>query len=121
MAEVLYEGAPVMECGFCRGISSKRDTVTRILARENYSFSKEIKDTADSLQKVQWLSPRPNFYKIQDPLDCPYCGKKMSRGFFSYGLPVEVDRCINCGGIWFDRGELEMLQYLIEKNRLVSS
>lgn len=121
LTEVLYEGAPAMSCGVCGGISSKRDAVARILARENYSFPKEVKDMADSLQKVQWLSPRPNFYKIQDPLDCPYCGKKMSRGFFSYGLPVEVDRCINCGGIWFDRGELEMLQYLIEKNRLVSS
>ena len=81
--------------------------------------SQEVKDMADSLQKVMWLSPRPNYYKITDPLDCPTCGKKMYRGFFSYGLPVEIDRCPACDSIWFDRNELEILQHLIEKNRLL--
>jgi len=119
LSEMLYEGAPVLDCGFCGGIFAKRNVVSRILARENYSFSQEVKDMADSLQKVMWLSPRPNFYKITDPLDCPSCGKKMYRGFFSYGLPVEIDRCPACDSIWFDRNELEMLQYLIEKNRLL--
>ncbi|MDD5270216.1 MAG: zinc metalloprotease HtpX [Candidatus Omnitrophica bacterium] len=119
LAELLYEGAPVLECGFCAGICAKSSVVSRVLARENYSFSQEVKDMADSLQKVMWLSPRPNYYKITDPLDCPTCGKKMYRGFFSYGLPVEIDRCPACDSIWFDRNELEILQHLIEKNRLL--
>ncbi len=119
LTEMLYEGAPVLDCGFCGGIYAKRNVVSRVLARENYSFSQEVKDIADSLQKVMWLSPRPNHYRITDPLDCPSCGKKMYRGFFSYGLPVEIDRCPACDSIWFDRNELEMLQYLIEKNRVL--
>ncbi len=119
LSEMLYEGAPLLECGFCAGIYAKRNVVSRVLARENYSFSREVKEMADSLQKVMWLSPRPNYYKITDPLDCPTCGKKMYRGFFSYGLPVEIDRCPACDSIWFDRNELEALQYLIEKNRLL--
>lgn len=39
-------------------------------------------------------------------MDCPVCKNAM----ITLELQeVEIDHCINCGGIWLDAGELEML------------
>lgn len=120
LSEVLYEGAPVMKCHYCGGIAAGRDVASRILAREDYSFPDETAETADALMKSHWTSNPPNFFAVTDRLTCPGCKNKMDRGFFTYGLPVIVDKCLKCGNIWFEKGELEMLQYITEKNRRVN-
>lgn len=117
LSEILYEGAPVMKCHYCGGIASGRDVVARILAREDYSFHGEIAEAADALMKNHWIANPPNFFAVTDRLTCPVCKNKMDRGFFTYGLPVVIDKCVKCGNIWFDKEELEMLQYITEKNR----
>jgi Zn-finger nucleic acid-binding protein len=38
----------------------------------------------------------------------------MLRSFYSLAWLIEVDRCSNCGIMWFDRDELQMLQCLVE-------
>lgn len=119
LSEVLYEGAPVMKCHYCGGTASGRDAAARILAREDYSFSDETAEVAEALTKSHWVARPPNFFTVTDRLTCPVCKNKMDRGFFTYGLPVIIDRCMRCGDIWFDKGELEMLQYLTEKNRWI--
>ena len=39
-------------------------------------------------------------------MDCPVCKNAMITLELS---DVEVDHCVNCGGIWLDAGELELL------------
>ena len=117
LSEVLYEGAPVMKCHYCGGIASGRDVAARVLAREDYSFHVETAVVAEALMKSHWAANPPNFFAVTDRLTCPVCKNKMDRGFFTYGLPIVIDRCVKCGNIWFDKGELEILQYLTEKNR----
>jgi hypothetical protein len=39
-------------------------------------------------------------------MDCPVCGNAMITLELA---EVEIDYCSDCGGIWLDRGELEML------------
>ena len=39
-------------------------------------------------------------------MQCPKCDKSMEVVTCS---EVEVDRCVSCGGIWFDKGEAEQL------------
>ncbi|MFZ5801070.1 MAG: zf-TFIIB domain-containing protein, partial [Candidatus Omnitrophota bacterium] len=34
--------------------------------------------------------------------------------FFVYSYPVEIDRCYYCAGVWFDKSELEVLQYIYQ-------
>lgn len=117
LSGVLYEGAPVMKCHYCGGIAAGRNVAARILAREDYSFPGEIAEVADALMKSHWTANPPNFFSVTDKLTCPECRNEMSRGFFTYGLPIVIDKCGKCGNIWFDKGELEVLQYLTEKNR----
>jgi Zn-finger nucleic acid-binding protein len=117
LSEVLYEGAPVSKCAFCGGVFAAKDAVNRILAREVYLFPEDTARDAEKFLKNVWTGAYPNYYKVADPLICPGCGRSMARGFFSYGLPVEIDKCEDCRRIWFDKGELELLQYLTEKSR----
>lgn len=119
LSEVLYEGAPAMKCHYCGGIAARRDVAARILAREDYSFQGQTAAAAEELMRSHWTASPPNFFAVADRLICPVCKNKMDRGFFTYGLPVVIDRCLRCGDIWFDKGELEILQYLTEKNRWV--
>ena len=40
-------------------------------------------------------------------MKCPKCGMQLQE--MAYG-EVRIDECFGCEGIWFDKGELEMLQ-----------
>ena len=40
-------------------------------------------------------------------MDCPKCKAKMETVNFN---GIEVDRCTGCKGIWFDRGEKELMK-----------
>ncbi len=51
---------------------------------------------------------------VPDRLRCPLCSEPMFRTFFSAQYFIEVDRCFSCRSTWFDGGELELLQALVE-------
>jgi heat shock protein HtpX len=118
LQEVSYEGAPVLKCGYCQGVFVGYDKVNRILIREDYIPSEEV----IRLTKIITEAKTDFFPKSPDKnsawvLDCPKCKRKMRRQFFVYSYPVEVDRCITCSGIWFDKFELEILQYIYQDKK----
>ena len=41
-------------------------------------------------------------------IECPRCGSTMKEIAVEH---VKVDRCIGCGGVFFDKGELEILTH----------
>ena len=41
-------------------------------------------------------------------INCPRCGSEMTEVAIDH---VKVDRCSGCGGVFLDRGELEMLAH----------
>lgn len=45
--------------------------------------------------------------KSRSPMVCPRCGMTMD---IEKADDIEVDVCLNCGGVWLDQGELEMLK-----------
>ena len=92
LSDILYEGAPLMKCRFCGGVLAGSDVTSRIIAREDYSFPEEISEAADSLMKSHWREDPPNFFNVTDRLACPKCEYAMDRGFFTYGLPVIIDK-----------------------------
>lgn len=40
---------------------------------------------------------------------CPECGHFLMRRKVGHGVDFHLDRCNNCGGIWFDKNEWEVL------------
>ncbi len=119
IGEISYEGAPAYKCSYCEGIFVEYDKITRILIRSDMEFSQETVRLAETIMESKKnMTQGLTKVALSNPwvLDCPKCGTggKMRRQFFVYSYPVEIDRCVSCGGVWFDKQELEVLQYIYE-------
>ena len=117
LKEISYEGVPLVKCSYCEGIFVEEDKITRLFIRTDKSFSDETKRLAEvAMKEKDALVAGQRKMNLGNTLilDCPKCHQKMRRQFFVYSYPVEIDRCISCDGIWFDRQELEILQYIYE-------
>lgn len=120
LATSLYERAPIHYCTYCDGKLLEQDKIVRILAREERPFSKEVvrmagiikKETLTAEPKLRQIIPE----KFSSPA-CPRCQRPMDRKFYSLAYHIEIDRCLYCGLSWFDKWELEVLQYLVETSR----
>ncbi len=124
LSEETYKGAPIWRCLNCAGVLLYEVDVQKILARDDYYFSDEVRKEGDLIihrqNKAQiksidlktanlWFCPR-----------CPLPKHHMLRNYYTLAYPVEIDRCLTCQSIWFDRRELEILQYLIDTNKYKS-
>ena len=117
LARALYEGVLVHRCGLCRGVLIEGDKMPRILVREEEGFGDAVARAAEVLTRHTTTRSVPGKAKMRDEFSCPGCEKPMRRNFYSALYPIEVDRCLFCKRIWFDTDEIEILQYLVEKNR----
>lgn len=72
-----------------------------------------IEKRINILKKMAHIRGMEPVKKKKEPqyLLCPDCGKGMNEVVLmsTRGLPVKVDQCKKCGGIWFDRWELYTL------------
>lgn len=118
LGEMLYEGVPVFKCHFCGGVFVSRDVIPRIIIREDFTFGPQVAKLADIVLKTHNKGIKAKSFKVRFNIDCPKCKQKMVRGFFSYGYPIEADKCQSCQYVWFDKDELETLQYLSERFKL---
>ncbi|MBI5873682.1 MAG: M48 family metalloprotease [Candidatus Omnitrophica bacterium] len=122
LSEYSYEGVSLLKCTYCEGVFVEQDKINRIFVRRDMDFGEDVQRLARALMESRAKNALPG--KI-DPknawvLDCPRCHSqfkdsfKMRRQFFVYSYPVEIDRCTRCDGIWLDKNELELLQYIFE-------
>lgn len=54
---------------------------------------------------------KPSPYDAKAAL-CPACNHYLARAKVNWSRPFFVERCPNCGGIWCDRGEWQILERL---------
>ncbi|MDD5070528.1 MAG: zinc metalloprotease HtpX [Candidatus Omnitrophica bacterium] len=116
LSKTFYEGVPIERCGSCRGVFLSQDKVKNIIIRREISFSKEIEKLSQVVERIAQDSYSFKKFRPCDGLKCPKCNQRMVENFYSFAYPIKVDRCRDCNAIWFDKDELEILQYLIEKN-----
>jgi Zn-finger nucleic acid-binding protein len=109
-----YEGVPIHRCVFCDGTLIDRRKMTRISLRKQKGFNERVSRLAAITQKNGEARRRAGLKPEPSPFNCPNCEQEMRRGFYSYQYLVEVDKCVRCSMVWFDRDELEIIQYLIE-------
>lgn len=115
LVEEDYEGVTIYRCFFCDGALVKHAKMSRIIIRKEKGFDERIKKLAMLAQKTGYgQTIRKVKRKLASPYKCQKCGAQMTRNYYSMAYFVEVDKCIFCGLTWFDKDELEMLQYLIE-------
>jgi heat shock protein HtpX len=112
-----YEGLYVWRCAFCDGLLVEKEKLPRIFVRNEKGFSEEVIHRAELIMEES-KQKKPHFRLIIETLEkrkCPKCGKQMIRKFYSYAYHIEIDECPECNLVWFDKDELEILQYLLEK------
>ena len=103
LAEAAYEGLPVWHCEACRGRLVERSRVEAI--KEKYGAS-----TDDLVEEVE--SERRS--DTPGPVNCPRCGKPMAKSAGPGPVPFDMDSCEACKLVWFDGGELALLQFAHE-------
>lgn len=118
LTTVIYEGVETSQCHFCHGILASPNDVERIIIRQEVGFPEQITRLAARISEEEKIW-REGVIK-RDPktmLTCPKCrpqNGKMLRMFYTAAYHVEIDKCLYCGSVWFDKDELEILQCLIE-------
>lgn len=115
LIKTYYEGTGVYHCRCCLGYLVKKDDVIKIISRRETSFSERFEKLAQ-LTRARKNIPFSETINAKFLLTCPVCKCKMSRVFYNILYRIEVDRCHTCQLIWFDKDELELLQYMIEQN-----
>lgn len=118
LVEETYEGAIVKRCLFCEGVLLEENKMPRLVIRREVRFDERIERLAELAQKsgLQKFRLRPPG-NARSSLQCPRCGAWMVKGFYTMAYLVEVDRCFSCNLIWFEKDELELVQYLIEHTK----
>ena len=121
-----YENTLVYQCPTCQGYLVDENAITRIIAREEVGFSEDIIRRAHKMQetnkKVDYVEDAgfAGMLYATHGLTCPRCQHqkaRMFRRFYSAMYHVVIDKCVFCGKIWFDKDELDILQFLIEEGR----
>jgi heat shock protein HtpX len=119
LSDVSYEQTKVRQCNFCGGILVENVKIPRILARTEKHFTDRVKSLAkavimDNQRSIAIKRLKGGDVKTKPFLLCPKCKNPMFRKFYSLAYLIEIDRCGVCDITWFDKDELEMLQYIIE-------
>lgn len=114
LRETEYEGSPALECRFCKGFLLKQGVLERIIARHEKEFSEEEVMNA---KKIWLASHRKNLKEscLWPHIKCSLCEGEMIKSFHTLHTRIVIDRCLKCGAIWCDPGELEMIQMIVER------
>jgi Zn-finger nucleic acid-binding protein len=96
MQEILSEGEPIDYCTGCRSAWLDKGEAHAFTAFPE----KVLRGIATAL-----LAPK------RSAIGCPRCGGKMTEGGL-FDPTLRLDRCDDCGGVFFDAKELSRLQKL---------
>ena len=125
LKEEVYEGFPLLRCLICEGTLVKEQDVLQIVHSREKKFDRRIVEMGQLLRRQAPMYKQHLFDGGYDEKSvvCPVClddKKRMHRRFVSPQFPIEVDKCKACGCVWFDKDELEVLQYLYELDHPVA-
>jgi Zn-finger nucleic acid-binding protein len=115
-----------MYCPICKGMSlHKAELETGLMALEcskcngkwvqSYQYWLWRDKQGKSLPDGGVSACAAELHTLQDVRDsknaklCPECGHFLRRYPVGHGIDFQIDRCSNCGGMWFDANEWEIL------------
>jgi uncharacterized protein with PIN domain len=74
-----------------------------------------IKQDAELIkeQRAKLDSERARAERRTHYMKCPKCGADLVETEFAH---IKIDRCNECGGVWLDKGEMEMVEHVDHSN-----
>jgi len=64
-------------------------------------------------QRAKLDAERRKAERASHYMHCPKCGATLIETDFHH---IKIDKCPECGGIWLDKGEMELLQHVDRSN-----
>lgn len=109
LRSMMYEGVDIHTCDGCGGEFVGPEQLSQIIQTREARFGGGVEQAL--------RTRRPSFGAPADTraLDCPGCGGKTRTINYGGDTGVSVDRCVECGGLWLDHDELELVQGLLER------
>jgi Zn-finger nucleic acid-binding protein len=104
-----YEGVETDRCGRCGGFWLDKGEIGKIVRIHEETFTPKQIDQAREMVRT---SPASGIPKEEAEVPCPHCQKECVKSVIQ---GVQIDRCPDGAGIWFDKGELELLQAAAEQ------
>ena len=107
-----YENVKIETCGGCEGEWLDDSELKQLVQTVEETFPQEMKDSLDAINK--------NIFTIDESADnqltCPKCPDiELNRINYASSSGIALDKCPDCGGIWFDKDEIEQVQILVEE------
>lgn len=109
---IFYEGVEIETCTVCEGEWLDAGELREIVQTVERRFSRAEIQRLDRLNRKLFKTMGPG----AERLACPKCkGVKLRPFNYACSSGIILDKCPRCGGIWLDRGELELVQALVEE------
>lgn len=111
LTTTLYEGVEIETCPTCEGEWLDKSELQTIVRTVERTFTPE---ELEALDRVTGRATRRST-PPERLLRCPKCPEQDLQPFnYATTTGIILDRCPACGGLWFDRHELEMVQSFVE-------
>ena len=107
-------GVPLRQCGGCFGAWLGEVPFKRLTRPQVDPADASAEAPQASLVDLAALVGESNSRK---DVRCPECGVVMRKGRVHPMIPVEIDQCPKCRGVWLDAGELALIQRLYYEMR----
>jgi Zn-finger nucleic acid-binding protein len=111
LRDLIYEDAYIHTCPRCEGELIGGDALAQIVRTRETRFGPEWESLLDDHAPLAGTpASRP-----RRGLNCPFCQGAMQSLNYASDASIVVERCGQCGAVWLDRHELELIQVLMEK------
>lgn len=108
LQEKAYEGILIDVCNICGGSWLDYGELSPIIDMRQERFSEEERITT-----FQELGVDVSKGKLHL---CPKCSQQMQKFNYAINTGIMIDRCPKKDGLWFDKGELEKIQIVMEEH-----
>lgn len=111
---VNYEDGVITDaCPKCKGMFLDRQELEKIEEVREHDWSEMMSRFPDLVAGAYEKARQ----KAQEEIRCPKCGSEMETREYAYCSQVMINKCVGCGGIWLDGGEIEALEIFYEREK----
>lgn len=103
----VHLGVTIDVCPACAGIWFDEGELTRL-----HQLDDEVLPRIDALYQPQVTSYDPPWERL-----CPNCRQPLRSYNYLYTSNIRLDTCEQCGGVWVDNGELEVMHRVLQDAR----
>jgi len=108
-----YEADVVVErCPSCRGMWLDRGELEKVQRASEHDYSNQLSAIGTAARAYEMARQ-----KAQPGVMCPRCQRPLEAEEYAHCSQIIIDRCAECGGIWFDAGEVQALEQFFEQAR----